>query len=263
MIMRAVTDRLANVEGDIGVVYIDLTSGKHFSFGNRKVFPSGGITMLMVMIECFKAMEEGRISRETAYRLKHSDMGDQFLYSLGVLQYLHEGIELTVEDLLNLMVTVSDNEACNILIDILGKDQINRTFRELGYEKMYIQRKKYDFEKMKQGIDNFMSVEDVASIFEKLYHGALISKEASEKMLALMTQHQKTQIMPDLFKEKIMISHMTSIDDWEIADCGIIYAEKPFILVMAASRVDSRKMEPIFRDITKICYLKTQGTPHN
>ena len=79
---------------------------------------------------------------------------------------------------------------------------------------------------MKQGIDNFMSVEDVASIFEKLYHGALISKDASEKMLALMTQHQKTQIMPDLFKEKIMISHMTSIDDWEIADCGIIYAEK-------------------------------------
>ncbi|MBQ8563291.1 MAG: serine hydrolase [Firmicutes bacterium] len=259
MIMRAITDRLANVEGDIGISYIDLTTEKRLTFGNQKIFSSGALIMLMVLVECFKAMEEGRISKDTRYRLKHSDVGNQLTYSYGVLQYLHEDIELTVEDLYNLMVTVSDNVACNILIDMLGMDQINRTFRELGYEKMYIQRKIYDFDKIEEGIENYMSVDDVATIFERMYKGQLISEEASKQMLSLMAQHQKTRIIPDLFQDQIPISHLTSYDDNEVIDGGIIFAERPFILVMVATRIDNRKSESILRDITKICYIKTQG----
>ncbi len=259
MIMRAITDRLANVDGDIGISYVDLTTERRFSFGNQKVFASGGLTMLMVLVECFKAMEEGRISKDTPYRLKKSDVGDELTYSYGVMQYLHENIELTVGDLYNLMVTVSDNVACNILIDMLGMDTINRTFRQMGYEKMYIQRKIYDFDKMDAGIDNYMSVDDVTTLFERMYKGQLISEEASRNMLQLMKQHQKNRIIPDLFKEQQMeVAHLTSYDDYELIDGGIVFADRPFILVMATSRMDSRKAEAIMRDITKICYLKTQ-----
>ena len=259
MIMRAITDRLANVDGDIGISYIDLTTEKRLTFGNRRIFPSGGLIMLMVLVECFKAMEEGRLTSKSCYSLKRSDIGDKLTYSYGVLQYLHENIELTVEDLCNLMVTVSDNVACNILIDMLGMSRINRTFLELGFEKMYIQRKIYDFEKIESGFENYISVDDVASVFERMYKGQLISDDSSKKMISLMEQHQKTRIIPDMFKDRIRIAHLTSYDDMDVIDAGIVFAERPFVLVMAASRMDSRKAEPILRDITKICYLKTQG----
>lgn len=257
--MQAFADRLANVEGDIGISYIDLTTGKRLDFGNRKVFSSSGLIMVMVLVECFKAMEEGRISSDTRYRLKKSDVGDPMTFSYGVLQYLHEDIELTVGDLCNLMVTVSDNVACNILMNLLGIDNINQTFRELGFEKMYIQRNIYDFKKIEQGVENYISVEDLSTLFERMYKGTLISEEASRKMLHLMEQHQKTRLIPDMFKDEIPISHISSFDDFDIADGGVVYAERPFILVMAASRIDRRKAEPILRDITKICYIKTQG----
>ena len=61
--------------------------------------------------------------------------------SCGALTYLHDGIAVTVLDLVTLMIIFSDNTATNVLIDLLGIEEINRTIRRMGYRDTVLQRK--------------------------------------------------------------------------------------------------------------------------
>ena len=258
MINTAITDRLANIDGKFGVDYINLNTGQEFCFGNCQIFSGSGAIMLMTLIECFRACESGELDRDSRFRLTHKNYEDTDNPSYGVLKYLHEGIELTVSDLYNLIATVSDNVAFNILTDILGIEKINSTFRSLGYTEMKLNRKINDYESMSRGIQNFVSIREIASIFHRMYLGRLISENVSESLLSLLKQHQRTSMIPYVFKETVPVAHMTGFDEDIIIDGGIVLTENPFVLVMAAQDTDIRKAQTIMRDITQICYLNTK-----
>ncbi|MBQ8591039.1 MAG: serine hydrolase [Firmicutes bacterium] len=256
MIAESINDRLSNIEGKFGVNYIDLTTGQEILCGNCTVFPASGGVMLMALVECFRAIETGRLDENMTTRFNRADYPDAGTDSFGVLKYLHDGIEITISDLCNLMITVSDNIAFNMLLDFLKIDNINETFRSLGYQNMRVNRKIYDFEQMKKGVQNYISVREMAAIFQRMYKGQLISEEASRRMIQLMIQHQRGTIIPHVLKEDMEVAHQTGFDDDMILDGGIVFADKPFVLVMAAADTNIRKAESIMRDITSICYRK-------
>jgi beta-lactamase class A len=53
----------------------------------------------------------------------------------GILRELDEGLELSVRDLIELMMILSDNTATDLLTERVGIDNVNATLRELGLEK--------------------------------------------------------------------------------------------------------------------------------
>ncbi|MFP3416227.1 serine hydrolase, partial [Bacillus sp. SIMBA_074] len=59
----------------------------------------------------------------------------------GVLHALSNKVFLTVEDLLTLMITVSDNTSTNMMMSLLGIDEINRCIKELGLKNTILERK--------------------------------------------------------------------------------------------------------------------------
>ncbi len=253
MITKTIADRLAGLDGKIGISYIDLTQEKEMFFGNSKVFQGSGAIMLMALVECFKQIEEGKIRETDMYRIRKETCMKDDDPSYGVLRFLHDGVELSVADLCNLMSTVSDNMAFNKLVDILGRENIKKTFSALGYQDMKLNRKIDDEAAMQKGVQNYISIPEMASIFYKIYRGQLISEQTSSRMLSLMKQHQRTSMIPYIFKESVSIAHVTGFDEDIIIDGGIIFTEDPFILVMAISDMDIRKAENLMRDITQIC----------
>ena len=68
----------------------------------------------------------------------------------GVLKELEPGHEFSLREILTLMIIVSDNEATNILIQMLGMDRINR-IAELGLKEAVLGRKMMDSEAKKTG----------------------------------------------------------------------------------------------------------------
>ena len=257
MITQAIMDRLAGIDGKIGISYIDLEEEKELFFGNSRVFQGSGAIMLMALVECFKQMEEGKIKEDDLYRIHKDDCIQVDDPSYGVLRFLHDGVKLTISDLYNLMSTVSDNMAFNKLVDILGKENIQKTFHELGYRDMKLNRKIDEEAAMKKGIQNYISVPEMAAIFYRIYRGQMISEEASRKMLSLLKQHQRTSMIPYIFKESVSVAHVTGFDEDIIIDGGIILTQHPFILAMAVTDMDIRKAETLMRDITQICSMST------
>lgn len=262
MIIDMINDRLLNCRGKIGIEYIDIESGERISCGNCRIFPASGAVKLPALIECHRAVCEGRLSWEDLYNLNTDDYTIDAEPTYGVLNYMHAGIALTVRDLCNLMITVSDNSAFNIICDIVGMDNINKMLKQYGYINTIINRKLLDMEKIAGGVENYVSVEEMATIFLRLYQGQMVNVESSRDMLELLKLHQRTNIMPYYFPEKMPMAHLSAFDENVLIDMGIIYGQgddRPFILVMAASDIDVRKAETLLRDITLICYKGTEA----
>jgi len=68
---------------------------------------------------------------------------------------------VTNRDLAQFMVAVSDNAAANILIDRVGKDNVNATLRALGLSKTMLRRKMVDIAAARRGDENVATPEEM------------------------------------------------------------------------------------------------------
>lgn len=257
MILDNIKDRIGTFRGKIGIGYIDLKSDKSLYAGNCDVFLASGSVKIITLLESFKRIEEGRLSKDSKYILKESDYignKEKKIKTFGALEYLHEGIELTLQDLYSLSVSVSDNIAFNILFRMFGEEDINKTLDMLGFPKTRLQRAILDSEKINTGVENYVSIREMLSLFYRMHKGQIVSNKASYEMLEVLKEHQQNSIIPYYFNEELPIAHQTGIDDNLIMDMGIIYSENPFILCMAAEDSNTRNAESIMRDITLLCY---------
>lgn len=258
MIIDRIKDRTGNYTGKIGIYYIDLNTDMRCFVGNQDVFPASGMVMLMTLIEAFRQIYDGKLSKNSIYKLKKSQVSTGEI-TYGAVDSLHDGISLTVEDLYRLSISVSDNSAFNILLTKLGITSVNATFAQMGYKNMRINRHLFDEKKIRQGIDNYISVEEVGTIFQRLYKGQIISADSSSDMLECLTHHQRTNVIPYNFSEDMKIAHISGYDEGLILDAGIVCCENPFVISMAAHDGDTRKAEGLMRDVTLICYQNSMN----
>lgn len=254
MILDKMRDRIGAFEGKIAICYIDIKSKSCYTAGNCDVFPASGIVKLLILIEAFKRLNEGEMKKDDTYTLRPDDYPKIREKSFSALEHIHVGAQVTVEDLYKLNVIVSDNMAFNILLKLFGKDAVNDTLNELGLKKTRINRAINDFEAMRRGIQNFVSVQEMASLLLRMYEGQIISHSASKEMLDIVCEHQKPSPLTYNFLESMRIAHQSGYDDNEIHDMGIVFCENPFILCMASSAPNTKNAESVMRDITKMCY---------
>lgn len=257
MILDNIKDRISGFGGKIGIMYIDIQSGRTYQAGNCDVFLASGSVKVFTLVEAFRRMEEGLINKDDKYILKKEDYindGKVGMKSFGALEYIHPGAELTIEDLYKFSTSISDNIAFNILLKMFGIREINKTLDMMGFTKSRINRAIMDLEKMNKSIENYVSVEEMAVLFYRMYKGQVISKKASREMIEILKGHQKDSILRYYFGEDIQIAHQTGYDENLIMDMGIVFSENPFVLVMAAEDVNTRNAESIMRDISLMCY---------
>ena len=236
-----IKEKTEKVRGRIGVLFEDLTTGEGFTVlkgQDEDVFESASVIKLWIMSCAYEMAEQGRLDLDSTVILKEDDMvpgpgvpdyhsddakghltEDMFPES-GMLNYLHAGTELTVRDLIRLMILISDNTACNIMIDLLGMDNINCHIANLGCTRTILNRRLFDTRPEVRGKENMFSLSEAADFFRKMYKGELVSPEASREMCALLQNQQYTYKMPFFIRQ------------------GIVFSDKPFIFCFASNEAD-------------------------
>ncbi|MBU9673640.1 class A beta-lactamase-related serine hydrolase [Planococcus sp. CP5-4] len=91
------------------------------------------------------------------------DFGGEPTGGAGVLNHLESLKELALWDALSLMIIISDNAASNAMLDLLGKENINKAISDLGLKNTTIERRFMDFEAAEKGLDNRISAGDMKS----------------------------------------------------------------------------------------------------
>ena len=168
-----IRERISNLQGEIGVYFYDIKQDNSFFVGNCDVFPSLGIAKLVLLIEVFRQVEEKVIRLDDTYTLDKKPPfaipENEYEATVGVLDFLHKGMELTIEDLVYLMIVISDNSAFNILLSIVGMEQVNDTMKKLGLTKTKIRCMLFEWDEIDPEKDNYHSVREIGSLLRRLY----------------------------------------------------------------------------------------------
>ncbi|HEY8765941.1 MAG TPA: serine hydrolase [Dehalococcoidia bacterium] len=175
----------------------DLGSGAHIGRDEDGVMPTASLIKVPILVSLYRAVEDGRVG--LADRIQYTQ--DHRCLGSGVLSRMTPGVEMTVRDAAVLMIIISDNSATNMMIDLVGLDQVNQTMRDVGLAQTTLFRRLGD---PGGGIDaRKMSVStagEMTRLLELIALHEAVSEEASEDMLRLLRRqdyrHELSRLLP-------------------------------------------------------------------
>jgi beta-lactamase class A len=211
--------RISNLKGQAGIVVEDLETGWTFIHNEDQPFPAASLVKIPILVTCFKAVEEGRLDLSEKHVLRREDR----VGGSGILRRMRNGRSFTYSQLIDYMVTESDNIACNILIDRLGFDYINQVFEELGLEKTRLNRKMIDFAARDQGIENYTTAAEMTGLLDRIYHHRCFNAEISERCLAVLKRQKINDRLPRYLPKEITVAHKTGLEKEVCHDAGIVF----------------------------------------
>lgn len=248
-----ILSRLQKLPGKIGFYYKNLATGEVITYQEDESFLAASVIKLYIMAEAVRQCKEGILSKDDMVCIDKS----KCVPSCGALTYMHDGLEVTIQDLYTLMIILSDNSATNFLIDILGEEAINDGIRALGCEKTQLNRKMYDAEKSARGIQNYVCPAELGVFLEMLYNGEMFDADSSEHMLSVMKDQRLNGKIPfyiHTLPDRGPIAHKTGEDTGITHDVGIVYAKQPFILVFLGNETDVARYEREMAEISLMLY---------
>jgi len=125
------------VEGEIGVAAKHIETGEEISINGGTYFPMASVFKVPVLVEVMAQIKEGRFTLEDEVSIQKTDqhLGSGYLSDLDA-----PGIKLSIRNLINLMMMISDNSATDILLTKVGADNVNARLRSYGLEKITVDR---------------------------------------------------------------------------------------------------------------------------
>ncbi len=161
-----------------------------------------------------------------------------------------------VPDLIESMITISDNDAADLLVMMLGRGdaaagrrKVNDYCKKLGLKNTSMDRMMGDDNIFS---DNYTSTGDTADFLAKVLSGEF---DHSKDMLKLLEAQTRTTKIPEGVPKNVMTANKTGeLDDVE-NDAAIIFAARPYILCVMSDGVNDYQ-PPIdaITDISTVTY---------
>ena len=169
---------------DFKVNIIEINSGEKFE--------TASTIKSFILAELFRQVKEKKVDLNQMMKYEK----ENFVVGSGILRHLDYGVEMTVKNIATLMIIISDNIATNMMIDLLGIDNINNTCNDLGFKDTLLHNK-IDFDKYpKLGTT---TPKDYGRLFEMIYKKELWSEDLSQEMIEIFKQqHYNTILTRDL-----------------------------------------------------------------
>ena len=246
--MNNLLQKIRAASGHVAFYYRPLDGGCAQMYNEMMPVVAASVIKIPIMVEAFRQFEVGELNPRQTYRIKAEDK----MPSCGALNRMHDGLEVTMRDLVELMIVLSDNTATNILIDILGIARVNATLEAEGLKVTRLRRKLFDKAGMEAGLSNHVCAREIGLLLERMYASTLVSPEASAQMLEILRNQKLNGKMPFFLKPRgIACAHKTGEDDGITHDVGVVYAKNPFVLCMLSEETDVPGFERLIQDVAR------------
>lgn len=253
---QTIQHTLADQAGKWGIVIEQIGTDNRLVINSELVFPSASLIKVPIMLEVMRQAAAGRIAldQEIAVSEAHKTGG------AGVLKELRTGLTMTVEELVTLMIILSDNTATNMLIDLVGMEKVNRTCTEYGLTATILRRKMMDFEAARAGAENETSAADMARIFQAIYSSEGMPQAYGERMLNILKRQQVRDKLPFYLPEETIFANKTGTLPGVEHDAGLLFLPKGvyFIGVLLGGLAANYQGIQVIATLGQIIYDKLQ-----
>ncbi len=236
--------------GVIGVAIKNLATGETFLINENLLFPQGSAIKIPILVEVLKQASEGKFKLTDKIKIeKKYQVGGS-----GVLKEFGDGLsELSIYDLAVLMITVSDNTATNILIDLVGMENVNRTLEKLGFKNTKLQRKMIRPDASARGEENLSTPFEAMKFMEMLYRGEIISKEVSEQAIKILKKEKDANLNKYL-PQNIEIANKPGGIEGVTCEWGIVFLPRHPYVIIVMSNYNLTSASETIAEISKIAY---------
>ena len=246
------------LDGVMGVAILDLMDGRILLRNADRIFPAASSIKIAILLELYRQDQEehagakGKAKLDDIYTFDPKDLVEDSQIMAG----LTAGVtRVTNRDLAQFMVAVSDNAAANILIDRVGKDNVNATLRSLGLSKTMLRRKMMDIAAARRGDENVATPQEMVRLLEAIFKEKALNKQSTPEFIKQLST-KKDSYIPRYLPENVQVANKPGELEAVRNDCGIVFASNhPFaVSVMTAYDRDEKAAERAISEVALEAY---------
>jgi beta-lactamase class A len=222
--------------------------------GNKEIFPASMIKTLF-LLTALDDVEEGELSLDETYTLQEEDkmINDKPVTGSGTMQNDEPGKEYTIEEVLHLMVSISDNIAANIVVDLVSRDSISNLANELNLANTSARQKMFE---PANGVPRNMSTaSDLTQMLIALENATVASEDLSQKGIGMMKDTTDKNRIARNLDDELTVANKIGTSESMIGDMGLIYFQNrpPIALtIMVENPEDADQAEEEIGQLTKM-----------
>jgi len=265
-LIEKINSRIAQDPGaQVGLAYIDLGTGDTLFLNPDSSFHAASTMKIPVMIELFRGAAAGSFAMDQRLMLvnQFASIVDGSLYSLDSTSdsdttlYHRIGERVAIDTLLRLMITRSSNFATNTLIALVGAENVTRTMRSLGAQRIQVLRGVEDGKAFDKGLNNTTTARDLAIILRSIEEGKAASPAATRQMLGILLAQEFNEKIPAGLPPGTRVAHKTGEITAVSHDAAIVYlpGRKPYVLVVLTRGIpDGNHSSKLIADLSSLVY---------
>ncbi len=241
----------AGVPGVMGIVVEDLAGEHRFAVNEDREFAQASAIKIPILIEVLKQAHEGKFKLTDPHRVTK----DYQVPGSGVLSELGDGTtQMSVEDLAVLMIVLSDNTATNMLIDLVGMENVNATMLSFDCGGVRLRRRMMDTTASARGDENVSTPADAARILRLLHEGKIVNREVSDHALAIMRKTKKgavNSVLPESVPVAFKAGSIPGVEtEWALVELE----GRPYIVVAMGAYDAGGKLKPAMSEVSQAAY---------
>jgi len=223
----------------VGVAVSSLETGEQFGWNQDVVFPGCSVVKVAILVELFRQYRQGIIDLDAPVTVTEDTGGQR---GSGILKHLRLPVSLSVRNLATLMIIVSDNVASNCITDLVGREAVNASMRQLGRGGIILRRPFIGAAVTDLDQDNVCTAEAVCGLLADIHSGRACDQEAGRWMIDILSRQQFRSRIPRYLPKGTVVANKTGTQPVSVHDAGLVYPEEgaPFSLCVLCTQVEDR-----------------------
>ena len=240
----------ASFPGGVGLWIADPNAGKAlYSRNADEHIITASLYKLGVLAEAERRVENGELHYSDVIVIQPEDVTEDGSFEA-------VGTELTLNQALEAMITISDNGTAQALWHLLGGQNIDSSLAKWGMADFHVA---FD-----ESEDNVATPRAIGQFFTLLAKRQLVSAAASDRMLARLERQQINDRLPALLPDNVVVAHKTGNLVGLTHDAGIIYTPSgPRVVVAMTWDAFDEEAKALIANVGALVYSTVLEPPAN
>jgi beta-lactamase class A len=204
-----IENRIKEYKAETVGIYYESPDGKVFTYNPDVVMHAASTMKVPVMMEAFRQADAGKLDlhQQVVIKNEFASIVDGSLFSLSKDDdsdqelYSKIGQQMAFLDLMERMINSSSNLATNLIIQIVGPQNVMNLMKETGASDMTVLRGVEDNKAYEAGRNNTTSARALAQCLKAILNPKLFHKESMDQMFRILLS-QKFQEIGDAVRRK-------------------------------------------------------------
>jgi len=171
----------------VGVSVLGFENNFRFSKNGDKPLPTLSVFKFHIACAVLDLVDQGKLSLEQKLFFKKEDMLEN-TWSPIREKYPEANVSLSLGEVLDYTVALSDNNGCDMLLRLIGGTETVQKFMDSkGVKGFQIKHNEDDMHKnWKTQYENYSTANSAVQVLKKFYDGKLLSKKSTDYLMQIM-----------------------------------------------------------------------------